>query len=78
MTMAILYIFAYVFVIYLALFKPYGSLLWLLVLISAPFPIKAVRRFNKNDTPQTMMPAMAATGKNKHNLRIVISTWCIY
>jgi len=63
MTMAILYIFAYVIVIYLALFKPYGSLLWLLVLISAPFPIKAVRRFNKNDTPQTMMPAMAATGK---------------
>lgn len=26
-------------------------------------PIKAVRLFNKNDTPETMMPAMAATGK---------------
>lgn len=63
MTMAVLYIVAYVIVIYLALFKPYGSILWLLILISVPFPIKAVRRFNKNDTPQSMMPAMAATGK---------------
>ena len=26
-------------------------------------PVKAVRRFNKNDTPETMMPAMVATGK---------------
>ncbi|WP_426381582.1 1,4-dihydroxy-2-naphthoate polyprenyltransferase [Mammaliicoccus lentus] len=63
LTMAILYIFAYGFVIYLALFKPYGSIIWLIALISAPFPIKAIRRFNKNNTPQSMMPAMAATGK---------------
>src|SRR5699024_11777352 len=41
LTMAILYIFAYGFVIYLALFKPYGSIIWLIALISAPFPIKA-------------------------------------
>src|SRR5699024_4102632 len=47
LTMAILYIFAYGFVIYLALFKPYGSIIWLIALISAPFPIKAIRRFNK-------------------------------
>ena len=26
-------------------------------------PIKAIRRFNKNDTPTSMMPAMATTGK---------------
>lgn len=63
LTMAILYIFAYGFLIYLALFKSYGSIIWLIALISAPFPIKAIRRFNKNDTPQSMMPAMAATGK---------------
>lgn len=63
LTMALLYVFAYIFVFYLAIFKPYGSLLWLLIILSIPFPIKAVRRFNKNDTPQTMMPAMAATGK---------------
>ena len=46
-----------------SLFKPAGSLFYLLVLLSFPMPIKAVRRFNKNDTPETMMPAMAATGK---------------
>ena len=46
-----------------ALFKAPGSLFYLLVLLSFPMPIKAVRRFNKNDTPATMMPAMAATGK---------------
>ena len=49
-------------------FKPAGSLFYLLVLLSFPMPIKAVRRFNKNDTPETMMPAMAATGKTIHSL----------
>ena len=61
--MAAMYIVAYVFVIFTALFKAPGSLFCLLVLLSFPMPIKAVRRFNKNDTPATMMPAMAATGK---------------
>jgi len=61
--MAAMYIVAYVFVIFTALFKAPGSLFYLLVLLSFPMPIKAVRRFNKNDTPATMMPAMAATGK---------------
>ncbi|TGJ53827.1 1,4-dihydroxy-2-naphthoate polyprenyltransferase, partial [Ligilactobacillus ruminis] len=52
-----------IIVIITAFFKPAGSLFYLLVLLSFPMPIKAVRRFNKNDTPETMMPAMAATGK---------------
>ena len=61
--MAILYVIAYLIVIYTALFKPQGSLLYLLPILSFPMPVKAVRRFNKNDTPETMMPAMVATGK---------------
>ncbi|EEQ80303.1 1,4-dihydroxy-2-naphthoate polyprenyltransferase [Staphylococcus warneri] len=61
--MAIMYIVAYALVVFTALFKSGGSLFYLLVLLSFPMPIKAVRRFNKNDTPATMMPAMAATGK---------------
>ena len=62
--MAAMYIVAYVFVIFTALFKAPGSLFYLLVLLSFPMPIKAVRRFNKNDTPATMMPAMAAGKTN--------------
>ena len=50
-------------VIYITFFIPGGSIFFLLALLSFPMPIKAVRRFKKNDTPQTMMPAMAATGK---------------
>lgn len=61
--MATMYIVAYALVVFTALFKSGGSLFYLLVLLSFPMPIKAVRRFNKNDTPATMMPAMAATGK---------------
>ena len=65
--MAAMYIVAYVFVIFTALFKAPGSLFYLLVLLSFPMPIKAVRRFNKNDTPATMMPAMAAR-QDQHNI----------
>lgn len=61
--LALMYIVAYVLVIYITFFQPGGSIFFLLVLLSFPMPIKAVRRFKKNDTPQTMMPAMAATGK---------------
>ncbi|MEX2948022.1 1,4-dihydroxy-2-naphthoate polyprenyltransferase [Staphylococcus warneri] len=61
--MATMYVVAYALVVFTALFKSGGSLFYLLVLLSFPMPIKAVRRFNKNDTPATMMPAMAATGK---------------
>ena len=61
--MATMYVVAYALVVFTALFKSGGSLFYLLVLLSFPMPIKAIRRFNKNDTPETMMPAMAATGK---------------
>lgn len=61
--MATMYVVAYALVVFTTLFKSGGSLFYLLVLLSFPMPIKAVRRFNKNDTPETMMPAMAATGK---------------
>lgn len=61
--LALMYIVAYVLVIYITFFQPGGSIFFLLALLSFPMPIKAVRRFKKNDTPQTMMPAMAATGK---------------
>lgn len=61
--MAVMYIVAYVWVIYTAFFVPGGSIFYLLALLSFPFPVKAIRRFKKNDTPAEMMPAMAATGK---------------
>ena len=61
--LGLMYITAYVLVIYITFFIPGGSIFFLLALLSFPMPIKAVRRFKKNDTPQTMMPAMAATGK---------------
>lgn len=61
--MALMYIIAYAWVIYTVFFVSGGSIFYLLVLLSFPFPIKAIRRFKKNDTPAEMMPAMAATGK---------------
>lgn len=61
--LALMYIVAYALIIYITFFQPGGSIFFLLALLSFPMPIKAVRRFKKNDTPQTMMPAMAATGK---------------
>ncbi|MEB6242243.1 1,4-dihydroxy-2-naphthoate polyprenyltransferase [Staphylococcus gallinarum] len=61
--LAFMYIVAYVLVIYITFFKPGGSIFFLLALLSFPLPIKAVRRFKKYDTPELMMPAMAATGK---------------
>ncbi|ANZ33747.1 1,4-dihydroxy-2-naphthoate polyprenyltransferase [Staphylococcus carnosus] len=61
--MAVMYIVAYVWVVYTAFFVPGGSIFYLLALLSFPFPVKAIRRFKKNDTPAEMMPAMAATGK---------------
>ena len=61
--LAFMYIVAYVLVIYITFFKPCGSIFFLLALLSFPLPIKAVRRFKKHDTPESMMPAMAATGK---------------
>lgn len=61
--MALMYIIAYAWVIYIVFFVPGGSIFYLLILLSFPFPIKAIRRFKKNDTPAEMMPAMAATGK---------------
>ncbi|MDK9857864.1 1,4-dihydroxy-2-naphthoate polyprenyltransferase [Staphylococcus equorum] len=61
--LALMYIVVYALVIYITFFQPGGSIFFLLALLSFPLPIKAVRRFKKNDTPATMMPAMAATGK---------------
>ncbi|KRG08954.1 1,4-dihydroxy-2-naphthoate polyprenyltransferase [Staphylococcus sp. NAM3COL9] len=61
--LAFMYIVAYALVIYITFFQPGGSIFFLLALLSFPLPIKAVRRFKNNDTPATMMPAMAATGK---------------
>ena len=62
--MAVMYIIAYVFVVYTALFVDGGSLFYLLVLLSFPMPVKAIFVVSKkNDTPVSMMPAMAATGK---------------
>lgn len=45
--MATMYVVAYALVVFTALFKSGGSLFYLLVLLSFPMPIKAVRRFNK-------------------------------
>ena len=61
--LALMYIVAYAFVVYITFFIPGGSIFFLLAVLSVPLPVKAVRRFKKNDTPATMMTAMAATGK---------------
>ena len=45
--MAVMYIIAYVFVVYTALFVDGGSLFYLLVLLSFPMPVKAIRRFKR-------------------------------
>ena len=68
--MAVMYIIAYVFVVYTALFVDGGSLFYLLVLLSFPMPVKAIRRFKKNDTPASMMPAMVQL-ENKHNFGVL-------
>ena len=60
--LAFMYIVAYVLVIYITFFKPGGSIFFLLALLSFPLPIKA-STFQKYDTPESMMPAMAVTGK---------------
>ncbi|EKU47798.1 1,4-dihydroxy-2-naphthoate polyprenyltransferase [Staphylococcus massiliensis] len=61
--MAFMYLVAYLWVIYTVIFKPGGSFFYLLVLLSFPWPIKVIRRFQRFDRPETMMPAMAAAGK---------------
>ena len=61
--MAIMYFIAYAFIVLTIIIKPGGSLFYLLALLSFPMPVKVIRRFKKNDTPPTMMPAMAAAGK---------------
>ncbi|WP_303259794.1 1,4-dihydroxy-2-naphthoate polyprenyltransferase [Staphylococcus aureus] len=61
--MAIMYFIAYAFIVLTIIIKPGGSLFYLLALLSFPMPVKAIRRFKKNDTPPTMMPAMVAAGK---------------
>lgn len=61
--LAVMYIIAYVWVIYTVFFVAGGSIFYLLVLLSFPWPIKVYRRFKKHDTPASMMPAMAASGK---------------
>lgn len=61
--LAVMYVIAYVWVIYTVFFVAGGSIFYLLVLLSFPWPIKVYRRFKKHDTPASMMPAMAAAGK---------------
>ncbi|HCY7385676.1 1,4-dihydroxy-2-naphthoate polyprenyltransferase [Staphylococcus aureus] len=61
--MAIMYFIAYAFIVLTIIIKPGGSLFYLLALLSFPMPVKVIRRFKKNNTPPTMMPAMAAAGK---------------
>ena len=61
--MSAMYILAYAWVVFTVFFKDAGSLFYLLVLLSFPMPIKAIRRFKKNETPAAMMPAMAAAAK---------------
>ncbi|NJH84335.1 1,4-dihydroxy-2-naphthoate polyprenyltransferase, partial [Staphylococcus agnetis] len=63
LVLAAMYVLAYVWVIYTVFFVPGGSIFFLLILLSFPWPIKVYRRFKKNDTPETMMPAMIAAGK---------------
>ncbi|MHC0552122.1 1,4-dihydroxy-2-naphthoate polyprenyltransferase [Salinicoccus sp. CNSTN-B1] len=63
MTTGALLVFAYLFIAWIALFKPYGSLFMLLTFLSIPQFIKTVKLMWQGDTPQELIPAMAAMGK---------------
>lgn len=63
MTTAALLAFCYVFIFWIAFFKPYGSIFLLLTFISIPLFVKTVRRMWKGDTPPELIPAMASMGK---------------
>ncbi|TVT29786.1 1,4-dihydroxy-2-naphthoate polyprenyltransferase [Salinicoccus cyprini] len=63
LTTAALLAFAYGFIVWIALFKPYGSIFLLLVLLSLPVFIKTVKLMWKGSTPQELIPAMASMGK---------------
>ncbi|WP_411842091.1 1,4-dihydroxy-2-naphthoate polyprenyltransferase [Salinicoccus sp. HZC-1] len=62
-TTAALLAFCYIFIIWIALFKPFGSVFLLLTLLSLPLFIKTVRLMWRGNTPQELIPAMAAMGK---------------
>ena len=61
--MTLLYIFDFVLILWIIFFKPIGSLWMLIVFISIPLVIKAVKQFNRGSTPPELMPAMATVGK---------------
>ncbi|GAA3723494.1 1,4-dihydroxy-2-naphthoate polyprenyltransferase [Salinicoccus jeotgali] len=63
MTTGVLLAFAYLFITWIAIFKPYGSLFMLLTFLSIPQFIKTVKLMWQGDTPQELIPAMAAMGK---------------
>lgn len=63
MTTVALLIFAYLFIAWIAIFKPYGSLFMLLTFLSIPQFVKTVKLMWRGDTPKELIPAMAAMGK---------------
>lgn len=63
MTSASLLLFSYIFLIYIALFTPMGSVFLLIPLLSIPLAIKTIMLMRKGDTPIELIPAMASMGK---------------
>lgn len=63
MTTAVLLAFCYIFIFWIALFKPFGSIFLLLTLLSLPLFLKTVKLMWKGSTPNELIPAMASMGK---------------
>ncbi|WP_271401427.1 1,4-dihydroxy-2-naphthoate polyprenyltransferase [Salinicoccus roseus] len=62
-TTAALLLFSYIFIGWIAFFKPYGSIFMILTFLSLPIFIRTVKLMWKGSTPQELIPAMASMGK---------------
>lgn len=62
-TTAALLLFSYIFIGWVAFFKPYGSIFMILTFLSLPIFIRTVKLMWRGSTPQELIPAMASMGK---------------
>lgn len=62
-TAAVLLLFSYLFLIYMAFFTDMGSVFLLIPLLSIPLAIKTIMLMKKGNTPVELIPAMASMGK---------------
>lgn len=62
-TTAVLLSGIYVFIGWIAIFKPFGSLFLLLTYLSIPIAVKTVKLMWQGDKPKELIPSMASMGK---------------